>query len=248
MIFYFSGTGNSKWVAEQLAMLTGDEAKSITSVTKNDGPSAIFCAGKEERLGLVFPIYAWGAPKIVNEFIKSMQIKPEVYMYAVCTCGDEAGRAMQKLRAHFPWKAAWSISMPNNYIPMSDVDSPELEKAKLLKARERIPEIVEKIAARACVNEVNKGSSAWVKSGIVNPLFNVFARSTKPFIVDDTCIGCGLCEHNCPCGAIRLVDGKPTWMKKTCLQCMACIQRCPQRAIQYGKATRTRGRYSFTED
>ena len=55
MIYYFSGTGNSQWVAEQLALQTGDVASDLIK-TKGD----LNCAGL--TIGLVFPIYAWGIP------------------------------------------------------------------------------------------------------------------------------------------------------------------------------------------
>ena len=77
-----------------------------------------------KRQGLVFPIYAWGAPGIVAEFLDAWEQNNDAYRYGVCTCGDDAGYGMEKLRKRFPWNAAWSVAMPNNYIPMYDVDSP----------------------------------------------------------------------------------------------------------------------------
>jgi hypothetical protein len=52
MIYYFSGTGNSKWVAEEIARRTDDEAQSIAELVK-DGPTVV-CAGKDARIGVVF--------------------------------------------------------------------------------------------------------------------------------------------------------------------------------------------------
>lgn len=34
MIFYFSGTGNSRWAARQIAALTGDEAVDIVEMNQ----------------------------------------------------------------------------------------------------------------------------------------------------------------------------------------------------------------------
>ena len=66
MIFYFSGTGNSAWVARQLAKRTGDVACDIT--TLKEPPNL----DSDRQLGFVFPIYAWGAPEIMAEFAKKL--------------------------------------------------------------------------------------------------------------------------------------------------------------------------------
>ncbi len=245
MIFYFSGTGNSRWVAEQLAQRTGDTAVDIAPLLKR-GPAAAFIS-KEERVGLVFPIYAWGAPKIVNEFAAGLSIEPGAYAFAVCTCGDDAGNAMGKLKKRFAWQAAWSIAMPNNYIPLYEVDPPALIKAKVEAAGRQLDEIAGAVNARAAGEQVHTGSMPGLKTGLVNPFFNAFAMGTKPFFSDASCTGCGLCERICPRNAIRIVQGRPQWVKKHCLQCQGCINRCPAEAIQYGGATRNRGRYYFKE-
>ncbi|MEZ4628511.1 MAG: EFR1 family ferrodoxin, partial [Eubacteriales bacterium] len=105
MIYYFSGTGNSKWVAEELARRTDDEAQSIPALTQ-DGPTVVF-AGKDASIGIVFPVYAWGAPGLVERFCRSIRMQEGAYAYAVCTCGDEAGKTMKRLRRFFAWQGAW---------------------------------------------------------------------------------------------------------------------------------------------
>ncbi len=243
MIYYFSGTGNSKWAARQLAKLTGDEALDIVSEA---APG--ITVGRGERVGLVFPIYSWGAPETVEKFAAGIKLDGEAYAYAVCTCGDDPGNAMEKLKKRFAWKAAWSLVMPNNYIPMFEVDSPAICESKLVMARERLDKIAGCINLRVRETDIVKTGIPLIKTAVVNPLFNAFAMSTLPFFADDVCNGCGLCERNCPAGAIKMKGAKPAWVKPRCFQCMACIHHCPQRAIQYTKATRTRGRYFLDDD
>ena len=135
MIFYFSGTGNSRWAARQLAGRTDDEAVNIVGT---DPASVIIETGS--RLGFVFPVYAWSYPKIMGDFIKKLKIPQGVYIYAVCTCGEECGRVMKKLSKLLPCAlgAQMSLPMPNNYILGYDVDSVEEEKRKISEADERI--------------------------------------------------------------------------------------------------------------
>lgn len=244
MIYYFSGTGNSKWVAEQLAELTGDQAVSIPDLTR-DGPTAV-AVSRGSVVGIVFPVYAWGAPKIVEQFCKGIGVGEGAYTYAVCTCGDEAGNAMKRLKKAFPWQSAFSVAMPNNYIPMYDVDSEALAKSKALKAAEQILNIAASVKNKERIYSVHTGPLPGLKTVVISPMFNTFARSTKPFAAGDDCNGCNLCQSICPISAISMQNGKPVWVKKHCTQCLACINRCPQRCIQYGTATKGRGRYYFS--
>ena len=243
MIFYFSGTGNSQWIAEELARRTNDVAQNLAPLMK-DGATSVF-AGMDQTIGIVFPVYAWGAPLIVERFCESITLAPGAFAYAVCSCGDEAGKAMKRLKKCFPYQSAWSIAMPNNYIIGFDVDSPALTRQKIQAAHEKIASIAEAVLAKQNVYDVHEGAQAGMKTALIRPMFNTFARATKSFSVDNGCNGCGLCARMCPIGAISMEGGKPVWVRKHCTQCMGCINRCPQRAIQYGSGTAKRGRYTF---
>jgi len=243
MIYYFSGTGNSKWIAEELARRTNDEVQSIAALQK-DGPVTVF-ANCGAQIGIVFPIYAWGAPQLVERFCKSLKMAQGVYAFAVCTCGDEAGLALKRLKKMFAYKSAWSVAMPNNYVIGFDLDSPELEANKVRAANDKLAQIASSINARETVYDVHEGPGARMKTGFIRPMFNRFAVSTRSFSVDSNCNGCNICAHNCPVNAIDMQNGKPVWVKKSCAQCLSCINRCPQRAIQHGAGTAKRGRYYF---
>lgn len=243
MLYYFSGTGNSQWAAETLAAQLGDEAMSITAAPAGER----IAARAGEAIGVVFPIYAWGAPRIMERFLERVNVEPGAYAYAVCTCGDEAGSAMKVLKKRFAYDAAWSVAMPNNYIIGYDVDKPELAREKVARAGERLAEIARAVRGRERIYSVHAGPAAWLKTAVACPAFNAFARGTKPFFAGDACNACSLCAENCPSGAIRMVDKKPVWVRKHCEQCMRCIMRCPKACIQYGAHTAHKGRYYFHE-
>ena len=238
MIYYFSGTGNSKWVAEQLALRTNDFAINMVE------PKTISTLDNQ-NLGIVFPIHAWGVPEPVLEFVKRLNGKP-TFTFGVCTCGAEAGNAMDKLSLTLHLDSTYSIPMPNNYVMGSNLESNESIASKITLAQEKLKHIAAQINARQSVHDVNKGQLAWIKSNLANFGFNMAARSTKPFYVTDKCISCGECAENCPANSISMVNGKPQWEEK-CYQCTSCINRCPTQAIEYGKGTVARGRYQFKE-
>lgn len=94
MIFYFSGTGNSKWIAERLSEYTDDALVDIS--TLNEVPAI----DKEERLGFVFPIYAWGVADPMMTFIGKLP-HTDAFTFGICTCGADAGLAMKRLNKVF---------------------------------------------------------------------------------------------------------------------------------------------------
>ncbi len=237
MIFYFSGTDNSQWVAQQVAAKIEDTAQNISKLTV---PPNI-C--EEQYLGFVFPIYAWGVPEPMLAFVKSLQ-KSDAFTFGICTCGADAGIALKKFAKHYPLDSSYSVIMPSNYIVGSDIEDENIILSKLTKAKEEIQIIAAEITTKKKVYRVDEGSMAAIKTNLAHWGFNRFARTTKPFRVNDCCNGCGLCAKNCPAETIHLIDGKPTWNDK-CYQCLRCINQCPQAAIQYGKATETRGRYTI---
>ena len=69
MIFYFSGTGNSRWVAERLGELLEEAVCSIADILAKKNS---FVA-EENTIGIVFPVYSWGPPAVVLRFIAEPQ-------------------------------------------------------------------------------------------------------------------------------------------------------------------------------
>lgn len=244
MILYFTGTGNSRWVAQQLAEATNDAVLSIADCLKRKTvPEELTNA---ERVGIVFPVHSWHAPRIVLTFLLHLYLPHCRYRYAVCTCGDDAGKGMSRLAKHFPLDAAWSVAMPNTYIPMFNLDDEELSHKKIGYARQSILSIAADVLEQRKVWKVHEGSAAWLKTYIINPLFVRFTISSKGFHVDEGCISCGICSKACPVENIRMADGHPVWGKQ-CIHCMACVHACSQKVIQYKKTTQKKGRYRLSD-
>ena len=125
MIFYFSGTGNTKWASSKLAAATREDLISIAPYMRADDSShnlaEPFILKEIERLGFVFPVHGWRIPKLVREFISKMKIQREPiqressdatvenkakaddclknrpFAYCVCTAGDSIGLTIENL-------------------------------------------------------------------------------------------------------------------------------------------------------
>ena len=252
MIIYFSGTGNSLWVAQQLATELNEQLISAAEALHTGNMEVSLKAG--ERLGFVFPCYSWGPAPVITEFIEKMQLSTmPSFCFMVTTCGDDIGLtadilAKQLSKRDITLQAAYSVQMPNTYINMKgfDVDSDIVRMEKLHAAPARVAQIAQKVAEGRIATDVVTGSWPWAKSHIIRPWFLKNAMSDKKFHADAAlCTHCGACEHNCPLHNITLSDsGLPKW-NGHCTMCSSCMHRCPAKAINYGKATQNKGRYFF---
>lgn len=242
MIYYFSGTGNSRFIAYELAKRLNEECVDITKIEHPELSEGI--------CGFVFPVYSWGVPPIVLRFVRKLRIcNGERYIFMVCTCGDDAGLTAKMFRDELKCfgmelQSAFSVQMPNIYVllPGFDVDSKDVEQHKLTTASTRIDFIAERINKRWCGTDVVRGAMPWLKTKIVYPLFVRFGISPSKWHVTSRCVGCGLCAAHCPVSNIAMTEGKPSW-GNNCQSCMACFHVCPHHAVAYGSITTRKGQY-----
>ena len=248
MIFYFSATGNSKYAAERIASATDDRLIFLRDAVR--GRSYRYDVSREERIGFVVPVYFMGLPSILNFFLKKLELEGYrgQYIYLVLTCGsstgDAAGQMVKALKAKgLELSAQFGIPMVDNYVPMFKIVDQETIEDQLDKAEEYIDEAVRAIRAKG-IGDYNRcrGTAPGAMTAAMYPLY-AHGRSTRPFVVTDHCIGCGLCQEICPCGAILISGGKPAWVKSKCVQCLGCLHRCPAQAIHWKKAEEDQGRY-----
>lgn len=246
MIFFFSGTGNSEYLAKVIAEKTDDKVVSITKATRNN--EYCYKINEGENIGFVMPVYFYGIPSAVLDFIDKMKIsaKGNNYVYSALNCGGttaDAGKMLQKaLKKHrLTIDGYYAVKMVDNYIPMYNISDNETAKKELSEAEPLIQKIAKQIVnkEKGDFNTI-KGPAFMTK--VLYPLYKSSAK-TKKFFVEDNCTGCGKCSKECVCNAIEIKSGKPEWTKPNCTQCLHCIHICPVRAIQFGEKTKERNRY-----
>ena len=251
MIFYFSGCGNSRHVAETLAKELDDTLVFIPDAAREGRYD--YTLAKGEPLGFVFPVYSWAPPKLVLDFVKQLHLadQPE-YVYFACTCGDECGltekffvKALDE--KHWPLSAGFSLIMPETYVAMPGfkLDTESKARQKIATADATLMKNIPRLRNQECFSEITVGRFPWLKSKIINPGFNKYALDDRKYHATDECIGCGTCEQACPLHNITLDNGRPVW-NGSCTMCMACYHHCPTNAIQYGNATKGKGQYVFS--
>ncbi len=244
ILFYFSATGNTLAITRKLAENLG----STTCIPiKHDTMTKI--PEGTERIGFMFPVYAWGMPLLVKNFMQRLDIAKQTYLFSVVTCGSSIGATILQADRLLRQKglflsAGFRIPMPGNCITLYNVCSPDKQKEKCERAYTIINQITPAIREKT---QIDSPKGPWLFNAIFSGLiYRSFAwyvhKADTYFNTTDDCNGCALCAKICPAGNIRIENRLPVWLHK-CEQCLACLHWCPQQAIQYKNRTKTRNRY-----
>jgi ferredoxin len=245
IIYYFTGTGNSLAAAKRICTQLGDgELVSIASLAGTGGeiqPGA-------DRVGIVCPVYDFGLPSLVAEFVQRLDLSQTGYCFAVLTMGGIGVSALHQLdklvfahnNRHLD--AAFVVRMVGNFVPLYDPAKGAKRDKLLADADTRFIEIAGSIDKGLIVRPDIALLSAFLKRFTYDGFIKKIHDADRKFIADEKCTACGTCAAVCPVKNIEMADKKPVW-KHHCELCCACIHFCPVEAIQYGPKTAQRGRY-----
>lgn len=243
MILYFTGTGNSRFIANQLGNLLEDEIVSMNEYIKS-GKTGSFCS--DNPFIFITPVYMSRMPLDVEKFLKNSTFKGNrtaYFIFAAAAAIGTAEKYCKKICAvtGLTFNSSTAIIMPANYVVMYDVTPKEKALSEAEKALPEIRKTADQIKSGRPL-EKNPKTTGHKGFGMFVPMLNIFMTNSKPFTANEKCIGCGQCENLCPKNNISLKNKKPLW-HDDCMQCMACISACPAKAINYGRKTQDRNRY-----
>lgn len=245
MILYFSGTGNSEYIAHRISAIIKDEVINLFDKIQKGDYSAMKA---EQPWIVVVPTYAWRIPKIVSNWLEKTNLSGNKDIYFVMNCGGNignAGKYLEKLclKKQLNYCGCAEIVMPENYIAL--FTTPTQNEA--LEIIERAESVIDKVALYIKNGDkLPKRAVSWgdkMQSGIVNDIFYPAVVHAKKFYATNECINCGKCVNVCPLKNIRIENDKPKW-GANCTHCMACICKCPKEAIEYGKHSQGLPRYT----
>ena len=253
MIHFFSGTGNTRYVA---ALLSQNLGMSLHEFTSEELRNPLTCTVKDDDSLVIwaFPTYSWGVPPVILRIIEDarFEFRKESVHVCVTTCGDDTGNLDKMFRKKIQQRGfnpggVFSVQMPNTYVMMAgfDVDSPELVKSKLEACIPRVEEISRQLKKDPRTHDKGllvRGSFPGVKTSVIYPWFVRHDMNPRYFNVNaENCISCGKCVGVCPMENIRLNESKhPEW-GENCAFCTACYHVCPQHAVGWKKTTLRKG-------
>jgi ferredoxin/flavodoxin len=240
-IYYFSGTGNSLFVAREIKKAI--PSAELVPICRSTGSDAVF--PEAERVGFVFPIHGFGLPAIVASLIKKIDFASVKYLFAVATRGGSPTIATREIESLLKKKGKgldsfYYVNMPNNSYFIHDLGTPEDTREKLEDAEVEAARIAREIRdGSAGIDrdaELNFANSLALR--LVHRLLNGtrYLGFGNAFTAGAACSGCGICRSVCPAERISLIDKRPFWQEQVqCRICLACVSYCPNKAVHNGR-------------
>jgi ferredoxin len=248
IIYYFSGTGNARRVAEWIAAtaeLHGLAAQviNIAAIDRRH----IAQPPPDALIGFCSPTHGFNLPPIMLNFILRFPRGRNRAFLVNTRAGMKVGRIalpglsglaqlmppLILLFKGFRIIGTRPIDLPSNWISLH----PGLTDRAIDFLFLRFKKIAVRFAERIITGRRDY-RSLWdlIQDCLIAPIAIgyyfvgrfVFAKS---FYASSLCDNCGVCIKQCPITAIRLVDGRPFWSFR-CESCMHCMNNCPKRAIE----------------
>lgn len=248
MILYFSATGNTEFIAQELAKRLDDECVNLLDRVKKQDYSVLH---SEKPFIICAPVYVCEMPMFMAKYLKKQTFTGCRDVYFLFTSGGYCGIAgvlaksmFKKKKMNFHGYA--EFKMPRNYVandhyPMQPKD--EIEK-RILDAYKQLDGVASTIRSGGTLTARKVALWEILVTVPFTPVWCKFKLTAKDFYSTDKCIGCGKCAKLCPLNNIKIENKKPVWGDQ-CTHCMACIGNCPTRAIEYGTISQAKDPYNF---
>jgi len=244
VIFYFSGTGNTWWVSEELVRQFAKlgrpaRAYSIETLSIDEAAELI---SSSDITGFGYPIHGSDLPGPMKDFISKLPDFPGKKAFVFCTqwlwSGDGAGVGGTLLHDK-GFNIQWGehFLMPNN-VTVSIISLPYTNDHR------RLAGVLDRAARRAAflVEEIDAGrtflrgfNQVFFYLGSLQrvPFRKVYHRLQNDIGIDyDNCIDCGECVRLCPVDNL-FYEGSKIKARGKCVLCLRCYNFCPVAAITH---------------
>jgi hypothetical protein len=111
-LYVYTGTGNSLWIAHQLALELKDAAIEFMPSLPRD------LKVEADRVGIIFPVHIWGLPHRVIQFVNHLQVKPETYLFALAVNAGQVAATLLLLKKLLSTKG---LSLATGYSMVASV-------------------------------------------------------------------------------------------------------------------------------
>ena len=239
LILYFSGTGNTKYVANLFSQALLAKGVSVQMRSIED-PQPIE-PGYDFLVVGCPKYYEYPALFLLQHLRVALPVAQKAApVLAFCTEAsstktDFSGLAKLLGQKNHELQSTQSFTMANDLLFFGGFSATAATEAQSNreKAAQAVPGLVE--AFLAGQHQIEKIAP------YLRPVYHAVAvgcTAAMPvfamkYAASDACIGCGLCAKSCPKSNIQMVEKRPEF-GKNCIFCTRCINLCPAHAILYG--------------
>jgi len=250
-IYYFSGTGNTAFVAHEFqenykAINVPVDLFSIETI------DVVSSQGKYDFLMIGFPTYAFCPPDIVADFVKKLPEVKDKPVILFSTGGASAGTSFNTLekiliKKHYIVLSNFFYVMPDNvyFVYGKDIDKDERIDLLITTTKEKVKQDFDQLmSSKARFVKAN------VFLSLISPQakFFFFKFFKKKWVWDrKECDFCGLCAKLCPTKniSVKKEKGKVSF-SNNCMFCTRCYNFCPKKAIHYKSIKKTKNLRRYT--
>lgn len=232
-IAYFSGTGNTEYVAKLLAKKFEIQKEKV-EISKIKLKNQEFSLENTNHFIILSPIHSFDLPWPVYKWLKNVQFKETKTTIIIVSAGgyiSENSGAIRKIRSILKNKGCKIIYEDMVRMPLNCLSG--MKKDEIKKILSELPEKVDQIYENITKN-VKKKLKTTLKGKILSKI-SIFEKGfskifSKGYIVSEKCTLCNLCIENCPTENIYLKNNKIMFGFK-CSLCLNCVYNCPEKAI-----------------
>lgn len=248
IIYYFSGTGNSKRIALWFSECVIDKGGSCDII--NIGGTDVDFFRKinpDSLIVIISPIHGFNFPKIMLDFIRKfppgknrvvlMNTRGSVKIGGFATPGLTGiafivssyilKRKGYRITGQIPF------DMPSNWISIHPAIGKKSADFIFDKNYFRVKKHFDRLYSGKNDFASRKDIIQDILISPVSIAYYLIGRFflAKSYYASCKCINCDLCIKQCPVRAIKKVNGRPFWTFR-CESCMKCMNDCPVDAIE----------------
>jgi len=258
LFLYFSGTGNTDYVAHYLVQRLDQVEVELRSIEWQP-PKEVTGF---DLLAFGFPVYAADSPGFVQDYLERLPAGEDRGAFVFCTKGAYAASAVKlnlqrlAMRGYVPLCGGGVIMPGTDGLSMIAKDSWMARKAlqkdyDQLEDADRLAEQMQSVLSALAnghpLDTLRMPLPPEPKMGVADRLWAALYKMTEEWArtrlhADQQCEGCGLCARLCPVDNVTLRDGRAQF-EEHCVLCLRCLHACPQEAIQIGKLTSDKFRW-----
>ena len=233
LMLYFSGTGNSKWIAQLFSEKTNALCYSI-----EDSADFISLIDATDTVAFCYPVYGSCVPRMMREFAalhaEALQHKKLIiFCTQMMFSGDGARAFLDSLpRGYGTVIHAEHFNMPNNICNFSLF--PPTTPAKIQKncdaATRKMQRVCENIQ-RGIIKKRGFSAASQLLGKTQSAFWPAIESENRSSVqIDKDCTHCGLCTKLCPMKNLTMV-GAEIQQQGNCMLCYRCVNACPKKAI-----------------